>query len=96
MRQIYNLRTLEAEYQLPDIQSLTMKYLTNNLYYDSASDMSHLTSAILEAFNTLQVAVPTFNDNGDTIHHARCTGTELFRKREQRSDWVFVHRRKTG
>jgi len=96
MRQIYNLRTLEAEYQLLDIQSLTMKYLTNNLYYDSAFDASHLRSTILEAFHTLQVTIPTFNDDSDTIHHAHSTGSELFRKREQRSDWVFVRWQNTG
>jgi len=70
-----------------------MTYLADNLYSASnnpAFELSHLISAPLEAFNTLQVAVPTFNDDGDTIHHARYTGSELFRKREQRSDWVFV------
>jgi len=97
MHHIYDLRSLEAEYQLPSVRSLTMTYLVDNLYSASnnpAFELSRLISAPLEAFNTLQVAVPTFNDDGDTIHHTRCTGPELFRKREQRSDWVFVRCRK--
>jgi len=89
MHHIYDLRSLEAECQLPGMRSLTMTYLADNLYSASnnpAFKVSHLISAPLEAFNTLQVTIPTFNDDGDTIHHARCTGPELFRKREQRSD----------
>jgi len=47
-----------------------------------------------EAFNTLQTGVPTFNDDGYTIHHVRCTGPNLFRKQDRRNDWVFIRRRK--
>jgi len=93
MHHIYDLRSLEAAYQLPSVRSLTMTYLADNLYSASNNpvfELSHLISAPLEVFNTLQVAVPTFNDYGDTIHHACCTGAELFQKWEQRSDWVFV------
>jgi len=99
MQQICNLGTLEAKYQLHDVRSLTLTYPTNNpdsASNNSASEVSHLISAALEAFNTLQVAIPTFNNDGDTIHHARCTGLQLFWKREQRSDWVFVLCRKAG
>jgi len=98
MHHIYDLRSLEAEYQLLGVRSLTMTYLADNLYSASnnpAFELSHLISAPLEAFNMLQVAVPTFNDDNDTIYHARYTGPELFRKWEQRSDWVFVRCRKT-
>jgi len=98
MHYIYDLRSLETEYQLPNVRSLTMIYLADNLYSASnnlAFELSHLISAPLEVFNTLQVAIPTFNEDGDTIHHARYIGPELFRKWEQRSDWVFVRCRKT-
>jgi len=81
MHHIYDLRSLEAEYQLPGMRSLTMTYLADNLYSASnntAFELSHWISAPLDAFNTLQVAVPTFNDDGNTIHHARCTSLELF------------------
>jgi len=50
--------------------------------------------ARLEAFNTLQVAVPTFNDDGYNLHRMRCTGPKLFRKQDRRNDWVFIRRRK--
>jgi len=75
------------------MQSLTMTYLADNLYSISnnpAFELSNLISASLETFHMLQVTVPTFNDDGDTIHHALCIGRELFQKREQRSDWMFV------
>ncbi|KAF8414436.1 hypothetical protein EV426DRAFT_579176 [Tirmania nivea] len=40
-----------------------------------------------------EVAIPTFNGDGHMIHHIRCTGGELFRKQDQRHDWVFARRR---
>jgi len=50
--------------------------------------------APLEAFNTLQVAVPTFNDEGYKLHRMRYTGPNLFRKQNRRNDWVFIQRHK--
>jgi len=93
MHHIYDLRLLEAEYQLLGVRSLTMIYLVDNLYSASnnpAFELSHLISAPLEAFPRLQVVIPTFTDDGDTIQHARCTSPELFQKWEQRGNWVFV------
>jgi len=52
--------------------------------------------APLEAFNTLQVPIPTFNDDRYLLHQIRCTGPNLFRKQEKRNDWVFIRRRKSA
>jgi len=60
------------------------------------SDVAHLVDAPREAFNTLQVAVPTFNDDGYNLHRIRCTGPNLFQKQEKRHDWLFVRRRKAN
>jgi len=50
--------------------------------------------APLEAFNTLQVAVPTFNDDGYNLHCMRCTGPNLLRKQDRHNDCVFIRHRK--
>jgi len=57
-------------------------------------EVSHLISASLELFNMLQVTVPTFNNNSDTINHTPCTGPKLFQQQEPHSDRVFVRYRK--
>jgi len=49
--------------------------------------------APLEAFNTLQVAVPTFNDDVFNLYCMRCSGPILFRKQDRRNDWVFIRHR---
>ncbi|KAF8418320.1 hypothetical protein EV426DRAFT_679831 [Tirmania nivea] len=94
---IYNLETLQKLYQLPDLRALTRTYLARHHYAQSSdpeSDMTRLQDAPLEAFHTLQVAVPTFNGDGHMLHHVRCTGGKLFRNQDERHDWVFVRRRK--
>ncbi|KAF8453244.1 hypothetical protein BGX38DRAFT_423396 [Terfezia claveryi] len=62
---------------------------------DTETDVARFMDAPLEAFVTLQVAVPTFNDDGHMIHRLRCTGGKLFRKQDERHDWVFVRRHKS-
>ena len=67
-----------------------------NLYKsspDAAPDAARVCDYPLEAYNTLQVPVWTFDNNGHILHRIRCTGPELFRKQERRHDWVFVRRR---
>jgi len=95
---MYNIQTLQAIYELPDLQTLTGSYLRHNHPLISSeqldSDVARLMDAPLEAFNTLQVAVPTFNDDGYNLHRMRCTGPKLFRKQDRRNDWVFIRRRK--
>ena len=93
---MYNIHTLQAIYELPDLQTLTGSYLCHNHPLISSeqpdSDVACLMDAPLEAFNTLQVIVPTFNDNGYNLHRIRCTGPNLFRKQDRRNDWVFIRR----
>ncbi|KAF8432913.1 hypothetical protein BGX38DRAFT_1290766 [Terfezia claveryi] len=76
-----------------------MTYLARNHYAQSSNpetDVTRLQDAPLEAFHTLQVAVPTFNGDGHMLHHVRCTGGKLFRNQDERHDWVFVRRRKSA
>src|SRR5258706_5242904 len=90
----YNLHTLEVHYQISDLQELTMIFLTQNSYTPSyIYDLKH---APLEAFNTLQVPVPTFDNDGHVLHKLRCTGPDLFRQQEKRHDWVWVRRRQSA
>ncbi|KAF8447121.1 hypothetical protein BGX38DRAFT_1142934 [Terfezia claveryi] len=77
MRNIHDLETLQTHYKLPDLLTLTARYLARYPYRQSSdpeTDVAHLMDAPLEAFITLQVSVPTFNDDGQMIHHLRCTG----------------------
>jgi len=95
---IYNIQTLQAIYELPDLQTLTGSYLRHNHPLISSeqldSDVARLMDAPLGAFNTLQVAVLTYNDDGYNLHRIRCTGPYLFRKQDRRNDWVFIRHRK--
>ena len=97
---IHNTHTLQTIFELPDLQTLTSIYLRCNqihgLSHQVDSDVARLLEAPVEAFNTLQVAVPTFNDDGYNLHCMRCTGPHLFRKQDKRSDWVFIRRRKAA
>ena len=92
-KKAYNLDSLANYFSLPDLQSLTADYMMN-MSPDAAPDAGRLGHYPLEAYNTLQLPVPTFDNNGHIIHMIRCTGPELFRKKERRHDWVFVRRRK--
>ena len=98
-RMVYNLETLASYYELPDLKMLTTDYLIHRTFQssrDPVSDAGRLMDAPLEAFNTLQVPVQTFNNDGHILHHLRCTGPDLFRKTDNRHDWVFVRRRRSG
>ena len=93
---IYNPATLATNYELPDLQALTIKYLIHNTFKgfpNPDSDAARFINAPLEAFHTLQVPVQTFDNDGHIIHRVRCTGPNLFRKTEKRHDWIFVRRR---
>ena len=90
----YNLISLANYFSLPDLQSLATDFVMN-LYKsspDAAPDAALLGNYHLEAYNTPQVPVPTFDNNGHILHRIRCTGPELFRKQDRRHDWVFVRR----
>jgi len=69
---MYNIQTLQANYELPDLQTLTGSYLCHNhpliLSEQLDSDIAHLMDALLQAFKTLQVTVPTFNDDGYNLY----------------------------
>jgi len=98
-RRIFNLSTLQDHYQLPDLKALTTRYLIRNPFQDAQEPQAsadQLIDAPLEAFNTLQVPIPTFNNDGYLLHRIHCTGPNLFRKQEKRNDWVFVRRRKSA
>ena len=91
---IYNLHTLEVYYQISDLQELTMIFLTQNAYTPNyIHDLKH---APLEAFNTLQVPVPTLNNDGHVLHKLHCIGPNIFRQQEKRHDWVWVQRRQSA
>ena len=95
---MYNIQTLQAIYEPPDLQTLTGRYLRHNHPLISSEQLDsvivRLMDAPVEAFNTLQVAVPTFNDAGYNLHRMRSTGPKLLRKQDRRNDWVFIRRRK--
>jgi len=99
---IHNIQTLQTVYELPDLETLTGSRLRRNQLEPHISseqldsDFARLMDAPIKAFNTLQVAVPTFNDVGYNLHRMRCTGPNLFRKQDRRHDWVFVRRRKAN
>ena len=95
-QKIYSLASLAAHYDLTDLLTLTAQYFVKNLFKsapDPDFDAAHLVDAPVEAFNTLQVPVQTFNNDGHILHHVRCTGPGLFRQEQSRHDWVFVRRR---
>ncbi|KAF8439589.1 hypothetical protein BGX38DRAFT_1318767 [Terfezia claveryi] len=99
VKDIHDLETLQTHYKLPDLLTLTARYLARYPYRQSSdpeTDVAHLIDAPLEAFITLQVSVPTFNDDGQMIHHLRCTGGKLFRNQDERHDWVFVRHHKSS
>ena len=60
---------------------------------DPAADAARLQDSCLEAFHTLVVPVLYFDHDGHIIHKVRCIGPDLFRKKEQLHDWIFVRRR---
>ena len=94
-KKAYNLETLAKYYSLPDLQDLTKIYLIHNTFKsspDPTADAACLQDSGLEAFHTLQVPVPYFDHDGYIIYKVRCTGPDLFRKKEQGYDWVFVRR----
>jgi len=99
---IHNMQTLQTVYQLPTLETLTGSYLRRNQLEPHVSseqlysEVARLMDAPLETFNTLQVAVPTFNNDGYNLHHIRCTAPNLFRKQDKLHDWVFVRRRKAN
>ncbi|KAF8431554.1 hypothetical protein BGX38DRAFT_1146610 [Terfezia claveryi] len=55
---------------------LTSTFLAHNYPQSSdlESDITRLQYTPVEVFNTLQVAVPTFNDDRNILHHLRYTG----------------------
>ena len=94
-KQVYNLKTPAKYYSLPDLQDLTKIYLMHNAFKsfpDPAADATHLQGSCLEASHILEVPVPCFDHDGHIIHKVRCTGPDLFRKKEQSHDWIFVPR----
>src|SRR5207253_7271160 len=78
---IHNTHTLQMIFEVPDLQTLTSIYLRCNQIHGSShhvdSDVAHLLEAPVEAFNTLQVTMPTFTDDGYNLHLMRCTGRHL-------------------
>ena len=93
---VFNLRTLAMYYCLPDLQALTTLFLMSNTFKtspDPALDAAHLEDAPIQAFQTLQIAVKTFDDNGYILHNIRYTGPQSFHKQAPHHDWVFVRRR---
>ena len=91
----YNLTSLANYYSLPDLQSLATDFMMS-LYKsspDAAPDSARVCDYPLEAYNTLQVPVRTFDNNGHILHRIRCTGPKLFRKQERHNNWVFVRHR---
>ena len=82
---IYNLETLAAHYDLPDLQTLTSQYLFSSIF-KSSSDLAHLINAPLEAFRKLRVPVEAFDHDRYILHDLRCTGPDPFRNGEGRHD----------
>ena len=76
-KMIYNLHTLEVHYQISDLQELTIIFLIQNSY--TLSYIHDLKHAPLEAFNTLQVPVPTFDNDRHVLYKLRYTVPNLFR-----------------
>ena len=96
LKNVYNLKTLAKYYSLLDLQDLTKIYLIHNAFKwspDPAAEAARLQDSGLEAFHTLEVPVPCFDHDGHIIHKVRCTGPDLFRKKDQCHDWIFVRRR---
>ena len=94
-KKVYNLQTLASYFCLADLEELTTAYVINNIYQDNphaTPDASRLADTSLGAYNTLQIPVLTFDDNGHIWHKCRCTGPEPFRQKDPRHDWVFVWR----
>ena len=87
---MYNIQTWQAIYKLTNLQTLTGSYLGHNHPLTSSvqldSDVARLMDDPPKAFNTLQVAVLTFNDDGYNLHRMRCTGPKIFRKQDRRND----------
>ena len=97
-KQVFNLQTLAAEYELPELPALTKDFLISHIYNDSvgaATDAADLMDAPLEAFHTLEVPLQMFNNSGHILHKLRCTRPYKFLHGDQLHDWVFVRRRKT-
>ena len=95
-RKVYKLKTLAKYSSLPDLQNLTKIYLIHNALKsspDPAADAACFQDLGLEAFHTLEVPVPCFDHDGHIIHEVQYTGPDLFHKKEQRHDWIFVCRR---
>ena len=57
------------------------------------ADAASLQDSGLEAFHTLEVPVPCFDHDGHIIHKVLCTRPDLYHKKEQHQDWIFVGRR---
>ena len=95
-KKVYNLKTLAKYYSLPDLQVLTKIYLIHNAFKsspDPAADTARLQDSGLESFHTVVVPVPCFDHDGHIIPKVRCIGPDLFRKKEQCHDWIFIRLR---
>jgi len=98
---IHNIQTLQMVYELLDLETLTGSYLLHNQLEPHVSseqldsNVARLMDTPLEVFNTLQVAVPTFNDNEYNLYHMLGTGPNLFQKQGRADGLVFVRCCKT-
>ena len=88
---ISNVRHLAMSHQLDDIDYLLQRRFKN------IPDVGRLISdATVECFQSLSIPVPSFQGDDVNTHVARSTGPRLFRKKAQRSDWVWVKRREAS
>ena len=74
---------LASYFYLGDLEERTTAYVIDNIYQDNphaAPDAFRLADTCVVGYNTLQIPVLTFDDNGHIWHKYRCTGPEPFRQ----------------
>ncbi|KAF8440641.1 hypothetical protein BGX38DRAFT_1205503 [Terfezia claveryi] len=89
-----NIAELEHTTAVGDLTLATQIFLTRDVKCTD-SDIQRLLEGNIRAYKTLDIPVPKLSGNGFVVHHARCTGLDMFRK-QQRSDWVWVRRHRAS
>ena len=92
-----SVRQLGVDYGIPDLEHTVLEYFRENHFtYDTpgnpSADCLTILAATCEPFFSLQLTLPSFQDD-ETVHHiCRATGKRQWRGKRPRADWVWLNR----
>ena len=96
-QQLTSIEQLGLDYGIPDLEATVVEYFRQNhsVFYDFSSPSADY-STFFEPFSSLQLTLPSFQDEA-TIHHVcRATGKRQWRGKSPRADWVWLKQSSNG